>query len=93
MSPLRTELVRFQLSAAIPPGPCVVDDLADALLLSIFELTDNQSDPSVVRRTSDVGGRSPYRLQEYGGTSILWSKSFQPACIDQHASDRGRTYS
>ncbi|KAK0459167.1 uncharacterized protein EV420DRAFT_1479189 [Desarmillaria tabescens] len=47
-------------STLVDPGPCAVNDLSDALLLSIFELTSDsygQSYPSVVRRICHVNQR------------------------------------
>ncbi|KAK0212394.1 hypothetical protein DFS33DRAFT_23099 [Desarmillaria ectypa] len=53
-------IIDSDTSTLVDPGPCVVNDLSDALLLSIFELTSDsygQSYPSVVRRICHVNRR------------------------------------
>ncbi|KAK0494893.1 hypothetical protein EDD18DRAFT_287756 [Armillaria luteobubalina] len=53
-------IVGSDTSTLVDPGPCVVNDLSDTLLLSIFIGTSDsygQSYPSVVRRISQVNRR------------------------------------
>ncbi|KAK0237752.1 hypothetical protein EDD85DRAFT_556119 [Armillaria nabsnona] len=73
-------------------GPCVVDDPSDALLFSIFELVWPE-------RSLHGEEDMPHQAILAGGHHIVSKtiavyrcyslKCFQPACIDQHASDQG----
>ncbi|KAG7449794.1 uncharacterized protein BT62DRAFT_607174 [Guyanagaster necrorhizus] len=53
-------IIGSDTSTLVDPGPCVVNDLSDALLFSIFEVASDsygQSYPSVVRRICHVNRR------------------------------------